>query len=450
MMSILVKPEHNEEHFGERSHPPSWRRIDRKSDAINDERANELTISHQLIVDRQNKTIGCELRLNGGSSFAQAGLPVFADASVLARATVGEFGSFDAHKVRKTFIRATPALLESPEIDLWPTRALVLELDFSGVPDDAMLNRCRQLHDRGFSLALTNYTGIDDRSRPLLSILDIVEISLNDCDEQTCQELAGSLSSLPIKLLAQGVDTAGQMAFCRRVGFHLFQGEHIARPEAMGRRWLPVSRAGLLRLIDLVDSHAGIDIIEDAIKKEAALIYNLLHLPRIVDSAQATTHGTLRGILTLLGGNALRRWLQFQLMTLDGGQVHNSCSYLVMQVASLRGRMLELLMQKLELHDNRLLDSAYLTGCLSMMPTALHETMDGMLQCMTVEPDVARALLSRDGFLGQSLEVLETFDKRDSHNREQQLARQSGGILNYADLNDCFAGALAWLTETDV
>ena len=97
--------------------------------------------------------------------------------------------------------------------------AYIFALDLAGPPDAALLARCRTLRERGFSLALTRYTGIDECSRPLLSLLDIVEVNLDDCDQATCCELAGSLANLPIKLLATDVDTAERMRYCRRAGF---------------------------------------------------------------------------------------------------------------------------------------------------------------------------------------------------------------------------------------
>jgi EAL and modified HD-GYP domain-containing signal transduction protein len=423
--------------------------IDRRRAATREEQLLQALIGCQLIVDRRAKAIGCELLFDAASPVAENGKHHDSDRVVLLRNVLGKFGLSATQKKHRVFVRATPEFLMDPGVKSLPSSAIVLELDFSGPPDEALLNRCRMLHERRFTLALSNYQGIDDRSQPLLSILDIVEINLRDCDEQTCQELAGSLSSLPIKLLAQGVDTAAQMAFCQRVGFDLFQGCHVTPPEPMGKRCLPVSRAGLVNLLRLVDSHTDLDTIEDALKKEVSLVYNLLHLNGIAGSEPAQNLGTLRRILMRLGVHSLRRWLQLQLMALDSGRVYNPRVQLLIQAAALRGRMLELLMQKLEPHDNSLRDAAYLTGCLSMMPALLRNAMSNILGQIAIEPDVHQALLSHEGLLGQSLDALESFDKRELDCHEQQLHRLSGGKLHHAVLDDCFSDALAWLTTNE-
>jgi EAL and modified HD-GYP domain-containing signal transduction protein len=217
----------------------------------------------------------------------------------------------------------------------------------------------------------------------------------------------------------------------------------------MGKRCLPVSRSGLLNLLRLVDGHADLDTIEDALKKEVSLVYNLLHLNGIASSDPGGKVGTLRRILTRLGVNSLRRWLQLQLMALDSGRVYNERVQLLIQAAALRGRMLELLMQKLEPHDSALRDAAYLTGCLSMMPALLRNAMSNILGQIAIEPDVHQALLSREGLLGQSLHALERFDKREPDRREEQRPPLSRGRLDPAVLDDCFSDALAWLTASD-
>jgi EAL and modified HD-GYP domain-containing signal transduction protein len=62
------------------------------------------------------------------------------------------------------------------------------------------------------------------------------------------QELAGSLRKLPIKLLAQGVDSHEQMERCRNLGFELFQGRYFAQAEIVSGRRLSASQAALIRL----------------------------------------------------------------------------------------------------------------------------------------------------------------------------------------------------------
>jgi c-di-GMP-related signal transduction protein len=129
---------------------------------------------------------------------------------------------------------------------------VVLELILAGVPDAALLKRCQDLRERGYTLALSDYRGIDDRSRPLLPLVKVIKIDLGTTDEAQLQELAGSLRKLPIRLLAEGVGSREQMLRCHHLGFELFQGRYFARAEMVSGRRLSASQAALIRLINLV------------------------------------------------------------------------------------------------------------------------------------------------------------------------------------------------------
>lgn len=449
-MALSIKHESGKVEDWQTPQRVSFMRVDRfdcARTAVNEEGPSQTLIGSQLIVDANLAAAGRELLLDAGHSQDDP-----ATAAVLVWMAVNEFDLSSIRNDYRTFVRATPSFIHCAGIELLAARSLVLELDLDAPPDDALIARCRALRDHGFSFALGNYRGIDDISRPLLSMIDVVAINIADCDESTCSELAGSLSSLPIELLAQGVETAGQLAFCQRNGFTLFQGNHIAPSAAKGKRWLPVSRCRLVRLLTLVDNDADLDAIEDAFKKEVSLVYNLLCLHQVAFSTQtpgARHSGSLKEILAWFDRRALKRWLQLQLTALDSGLVDHSRSHLLMQIAALRGRMLERLIGSLGSPAQPLREAAYLTGCLSMMPVVLKNSMRDMLQSIAIGPEIQQALLSHEGLLGQLLDVLESFDRRDTQYCDLQLQAISGGKLKFAVLNDCFSDALTWLTETD-
>ena len=62
---------------------------------------------------------------------------------------------------------------------------------------------------------------------------------------------SGPLARLPLKLLAQGVETREDFGRCRDAGFQLFQGYHFARPEIVSGRRLTASQTTIIQLINL-------------------------------------------------------------------------------------------------------------------------------------------------------------------------------------------------------
>lgn len=363
-------------------------------------------------------------------------------------AVYADLGMRSALGNRSAFIGIDAAFLHQEAIELLPHEGVVLELLLDGIPDKEMLSRCRTLCERGYSLALTNYRGIDDRSRPLLPIVEVIKIDVQTAGESELSDLAGSLRRLPIKLLAQGVDTQEHLERCRKVGFQLFQGRYFAQAELVSGRRLSASQTALIRLINLVGLDVDAPIIEDAFKHEPALTLNLL---RVVNSvghrgnryAQPVT--SLRQAITLLGRRQLQRWLSLLLLAPANGSADPSSSALL-QVAALRGRMMELLVEAIQVRDRKLADLAFLTGVLSMMPVALGLPIEEILQQITVDQELWAALCAREGLLGTILALLECFDGDDAVGCDQLLAQLVGG-LDHRALNTCLSVALRWLNE---
>ncbi|MEI7613485.1 MAG: EAL domain-containing protein [Betaproteobacteria bacterium] len=399
----------------------------------------------QSIVDKYGQLIGCELFISEIPRAPERGNDNSKDSATPIWSVLHKFSASPSPLRQKAFIRATPSLLGSSGINLFPCESLVLVLDLIKQPDARLIDRCRTLRDRGFSLALANYSGLDERSRALLSLLDSVTINLHECTARACREIAGSLSNLPITLLAQGIETADQMKLCQRLGFTFFQGSYVALPEAVGEHVLPLTRAAVLRMLQLVDRKADVSLIEDALKKETALLYRLLCLSLSFRDEGLQPPCTLRSVLVSIGLPSLAHWLRQHLNRLEADLNTASHSDLTIQLAALRGRMLELLAQKLEPNNTRLADAAYLAGCLSMIAKEPSGSDPAMPQQFVA--GTSPAVENRSGQLAHLLDILDSFDRADSNDCEQRLKQISKGRWGYPLITECFSGALSWLTS---
>ncbi len=399
----------------------------------------------QPILDRQQELAGYQLSLRRSDDLADE-RSVSRDAAALC-AAYAELGMQSALGNARAFIGIDADYLRQEAIELLPASGVAIELNVVSVPDRVTLTRCQNLRERGYSLVLTDYRGIDDRSRPLLPMVEVIKIDVNAADPEQLQNFAGSLRKLPIKLLAQGVGSREQMERCRNLGFELFQGRYFAQAEIVSGRRLSASQAALIRLVNLVGRDVDTAVIEDAFKHEPALTLNLL---RVVNSvgcrgsrlAQPVT--TLRHAITLFGRRQLQRWLSLLLLApgSDGGDPARSP---LLQVAALRGRMMELLIEHGPSGDHRkLADLAFITGILSMMPVALGLPIAEILEQIAVERDVRLALSEHRGVLGTLLALLESFDNDDAAGCDRLLSGLPGGFHRHT-LNTCLSVALRWL-----
>lgn len=400
----------------------------------------------QPILNRSQELAGYRLSFRSSTASTDAG-----DASGCAAAALcaaySELGMESALGHSRAFIGIDSSFLQTEAIELLPTAGVVLELMFDGQPDKETLTRCGGLRQRGYALALTDYRGVDASSAPLLPMVEVIKIDIQAIDENQLRNLAGSLRHLPIKLLAEGVDSREQMERCRNVGFELFQGRYFAQAEIVSGRRLSASQAALIRLVNLVGRDVETAVIEDAFKHEPALTLNLL---RVVNSvghrggrlAQPVT--SLRHAITLFGRRHLQRWLSLLLMA-PGTSATDPTRSPLLQVAALRGRIMELLLELGPTRDQKLSDLAFITGILSMMPIALGLPLEEILEQIAVEREVRKALCQREGLLGNVLALVECFDSDDAAGCDQGLAQLPGSRFDRQQINTCLSVALRWL-----
>lgn len=399
----------------------------------------EIFLARQPILDRDQAIVAYELR------FPRGGRPVDAERTVAAVvcAAFGELGIAHALGSARAFIEVDSAFLHDDAVESLPPAGVVLELKSIDPPDEATLARCRALKERGYALSLASYRGPDDRALALLPLLDLVRIDVRAYGDAALSELAGALLPLPVRLLAEGVETREQRERCHAIGFHLFQGYYFARPVVVSGRQLSATQLGLIRLINVIARDAETAEIEDAFKHEPGLTINLLRLVNSVGAELPTRVTSLRHAVTLLGRRQILRWLQLLLMAAPEGDADVSRNPLL-QLAALRGRLMEVLAGKRRRGDRRQGDLAFLAGIMSLMPAALGLPMDEILAQLAVAPEVRDALQGKETELGQLLALSERCDENDAEGCDALLAKIGHGF-DRLTLNTGLAEALRWI-----
>lgn len=407
---------------------------------MNDGALGETYLSRQPILDLRQEMVGYELLPAGGGTAGHSP----ENAAMLVCAAYAELGVRSALGRHKAFLRIDPEFLHDDAIEALPADGVVLQLTPDRPPDAQTLERCRMLRERRYSLALAGYEGLDARSSPLLTMVDFIKIDVRGKNPRQLLSLAGPLARLPIGLLAQGVETPDDFAHGRDSGFRLFQGYFFARPEIVSGRRLTASQATLIRLINLAMRDADTARIEEGIKHDPALAVNLLSIVNSVAYGFPQRISSLRHAITVLGRRQLQRWLHLLLMT-PAGKAPDAARTPLLQVAALRGRMLELLVGRLRPGDAALAGQAFITGLMSMMPAALGLPMNEIFEQIALEQEIVAALQSYQGPLGKMLALLECFDAEDADGCDQILAGFAGTGLDRNTLNACLIDSLRWI-----
>lgn len=263
-------------------------------------------MARQSILDRNCKVHAYELLFRGGPEnyFRQSDS---ASAMVMDKVLLYGLESLTGNK--RAFINMDEETLRRDIARLLPKTKVVLEILESVPPSKEMLEVCHRLKEDGYSLALDDFTWMQEWE-PFLDISDYVKVDFRATKPAEQDRLVRRLAGRNIGMLAEKIETRDEFQTAKDMGYSLFQGYFLTKPELLQRRAIPRSRVHYLRLLRLAaDRELRFDKLEETVKEDPSLCYKLL---RYLNSAAFNFRGrvgSIRQALVLMGENEVRRWI---------------------------------------------------------------------------------------------------------------------------------------------
>ncbi len=363
---------------------------------------------------------GYELLFRGPAAQMTDGVAMTAD--VLVRAGL-DVGLGDLAGDKRVFVKAPRAFLVG-EIDFpLAPRQTVIEVVNDVARSPEVVSGCRHLVQNGYSLALDHYVW-DDDDDPLLELASIIKLDVLSLTRSQLLNAVNHNSKFGVELLAEKVETREQLEACQNLGFDLFEGYLLGRPEVIEGQALCPNKVTCLRIIEeLCNPAASARDVQDLVQTDAALSYRFLRaagagaarglFPRL---------GSVRDAVVSLGARRLRAWVVLMLLaSRDEGADE------LTELAMTRARMTELAVRALEL-EPRHVDSAFTVGLLSAFDQLLKTPLAKLVEGLSLTAELENALLVRTGVLGRALaEVLESEAYPGEHDEPPALVEANQG-----------------------
>lgn len=185
-------------------------------------------LARQPIFDRHLRLVAHELLFRGGQC---EGPPAAAgDAAtwqVLAEIRSGTY-SFTPSTL-PLFVNFTRHYLINPHA--LPAPHIVVEVLEDVRVDDQLLEGLRTLKQAGHRIALDDFC-LKPSNRVLLPLADIVKVDLLAMTGRALSRQLAELRRWPITLLAEKIERREQFEHCQQLGFELYQGYYLARPQS--------------------------------------------------------------------------------------------------------------------------------------------------------------------------------------------------------------------------
>ena len=321
---------------------------------------------------------------------------------------------------KKLLLNLHPALLLDPELSLLPSRNLVLVFPGQHLPDSEAVARLRQLKSRDIGVGLNMFqyqTAFDD-------ILKLVDWLFMDFTKSSADSLMENikLRSRKLKLVADNVSEWEQLEQAASLRFDYVAGTFMDESRMGETIGLSHSEEALIALFNCLHKEAlpdEVELLADHVKTETSQLLRYMNAVGVADGIKLDS---LTEALMMLGYIRVLRWVAVVLM---GGKQADNASHTIYRAALMRGRLCELIAGKLFPNSDR--DLFFIAGMFSMLPTALSQPKDYVLEKIALPPAIKSALTDNNGPYAPFMRLARAVSGGDALavNRLSKLVRHS-------------------------
>jgi len=303
----------------------------------------------------------------------------------------------------RAWINMTPHLLKSNMVELLPRDRVVLEILETTLIDPEMLGALKRLVALGYRIALDDFEWREDLA-PLVPLADYIKIDVLALQRHQVEEQLRKIKGTRAQWVAEKVETHEVMQDCADLGFSMFQGYFLSRPNLVPGGAVSPNQVVVLRLLAQLQNPAvDLTALERLIAVDATLSYRLL---RLLNSAFYNLPRTLTSVhdaLVILGIRTTRMWLM--LISLAGLEDKPTELF---STAMIRAKICELLAKRVH---HPMEESFFVVGLFSLLEAMLDLPLAQVLESLPLSDDVNDALLHGSGMQGAALRCAVGFER---------------------------------------
>lgn len=375
-------------------------------------------IHREPILDRNEKVVAYELIFRRSVPAASGPRwPVFPIDQDLIEMLAQDLGFEKLTGGKRAFVAVDSNALELSKLCPLPKSTVLQLTERDGLDKDVSINS-GILKKSDFSIAI-DYSLSGPGLQSFHQVADYVKVDISSLTPGDIEATVELFKNLSLKLVAINVHDKTTFDTCRSIGFELFRGLFFVRPSASGSESISDSQATLMQLSAYLRQNKDVALIEKTFKSSPKLTFGLLKLINSAFFGVSNRVGSIRHAITLLGYDNLQKWLIMLLFTVDHGD--NSTNPLI-EKAMVRAKVMELLAKAVGKRD--MVDSAYMTGMLSYLNVLFNVNSEAAIKKLSVTQDIETALLSKEGFLGTLLSLVEKIDTQDYEGMEEGITAQ--------------------------
>lgn len=339
---------------------------------------------------------------------------------------------------KKAFINFTENLLMSDIFTILSPEDVVVELLETVNPTEEVIQRCKNLKKKGYTIALDDFAFVDKYKR-LMDVIDIIKVDFRLTNEYSRKMITKDINSAKIRFLAEKVETVEEHNEAVAYGYSYFQGYYFSRPVSISAKRVPENKLIYLKILrELNNTDFSIENIERLIKKDVSLTYKLLKLINSAKYSLVSTIGSIRQALAFLGEVEVKKWLY----VISVKSIGSYKPEWVVTETLIRARFSELLALKAGFKDKAF--NAYLIGILARIDVLLDMPLAEVLSELLVPLEVKDVLIdNKKNDLGAIHSIIKAYEAADWDTVKKYLNEIN---IRKEELADAYIDSIQWAT----
>ncbi|MDP7592411.1 MAG: HDOD domain-containing protein [Litorilituus sp.] len=281
--------------------------------------------------------------------------------------------------------------------DFLDSEKIVIEI-LEDVPiSDELLNACKLLKKKGFTLALDDHD-FDPKWDVFLSFVDIIKVDIQDVSLVDITRFLSRIDTSNITLLAEKVETLKQFDQLKMLGFTLFQGYFFAKPEMIKKKNIISTKQYVFELMEHVScAQFDFDAISEIFSRDLGLTYKLLRFINNPNYGPSKEISSLKHALIYIGALELKKFIALLLLA----DLNENKPNEIIRLSLVKAKFCELISQINSDIENP--PKAFLTGMLSQIDGVLDQDIDTLMEILPIHNDIKDALVQKDNYLAHYL-----------------------------------------------
>lgn len=365
-------------------------------------------VAKQPILNNNKETVAYELLFRNGLTNAYPKDISAEDATV--KLIADQFLNQSIEKLvgdKLAFINFPYSLLVTNFIDFLPVNQVVIEILEDCSPDDTLLESVKTLKQKGFRIALDDFT-MDHAWDRFLPFIDIIKFDFKAYPLEFIKEYLAKTKTYNISFLAEKIENNDEFMFAKNLGFHLYQGYFFSKPEIVQNKALSqnqLTEMQLMREVNKLD--LNYDVIENLLKRDLSLAYKLLRYVNNVGLSTSNKITSFRHATVFLGKTELRRFVT--LISATG--LNSDAPSELYQLSLTRASFCELLSKQRKGATDP--QEAFLCGLFSLLETIMGKPFSEIVDNMPIPDPVKEAIVNEKGELAFYLNFVRDYENME-------------------------------------